>query len=82
MIQNLVLVAIILCFVLMFNRRSKVPKGQVSMDPLSGTEKLYIWIICLFNSIIGGAILYYGWKNRLPQKAKSANHISMIAYYC
>ena len=46
-----------------------------------GKEKLYIWAIYLLNPIWGGAILYYGWKNKLPVKAKSANQISLWAFF-
>ena len=47
---------------------------------LSGTDKLIVWLVCLFNPIWGGAIFYYGLKNKFPQKAKQANKISMIAF--
>jgi len=75
------LVSTVLCFVLMFNRRSKIPKGQTSQESLTRNEKIYTWIICLLDPILGGAILYYGWKNRLPIKAKKANQISLWAFF-
>ncbi|MFZ2038942.1 MAG: hypothetical protein WAV11_03320 [Minisyncoccia bacterium] len=69
-------VSTIICFILMYYKLSKVPSGQVSQEPLTKVEKIYVWIICLFNPILGGAILYYGWKNRLPAKARKSNMIS------
>ena len=50
---------------------------QVSQEFLTRNEKIIIWIICFFDPIWGGAIFYYGWKKILPQKAKTANHISL-----
>ena len=47
---------------------------------LSGKDKLIVWLVCIFNPIWGGAIFYYGLKNKFPQKAKQANKISMIAF--
>jgi len=65
----------------MISVKSKVTEGQVNSDSLSkGKEKIITWIICIINPIWGGAILYYGWKKKLPTKAKQANKISMIAF--
>jgi len=74
------LIGLILCIWLMKNRKSKIPEGQISSESLTGNEKLLIWIICIVNPILGGAILYYGWKKKLPTKAKQANHISLWAF--
>lgn len=71
---------VIWCLVLMFKIRSSVPEGQSSDQPLSTEEKIQIWIICLLIPILGGAIFYYGWKNRLPIKAKTANRISWTVF--
>ncbi len=59
--------------------KNKLASGQISEDPLSSGEKILVWIFCIFNPFLAGAILYYGWKNRLPTKAKVANRISWIA---
>lgn len=60
--------------------KKKLTPGQISEDPLSGGEKTLIWIFCILNPFLAGAIFYYGWKNRLPVKAKAANRISWIAF--
>ena len=52
----------------------------LSEEPLAVSEKILTWICCLFNPIIAGAILYYGWRKRLPTKAKQANRIFWIAF--
>ena len=81
MFRIIFLIAIVFCFVFMFKKRSQVLAGQISQDPLTGNEKLVTWLVCLLNPIWGGAILYYGWKGRLPVKAKSANQISLWAFF-
>lgn len=65
--------------ILLKKTKSKVLVGQVSQDPLTGQEKLLIWILCIFNPVLAGAILYYGWRKVLPEKAKMANQISFAA---
>lgn len=66
--------------IFMINRRSKVAEGQISSEPLTSREKFLTWIVCLLNPLIAGAILFHGWKKKLPQKAKQANKISFIAF--
>jgi len=60
--------------------KRKLAKGQISEEPLTSTQKVLTWIFCIFNPILAGAILYYGWKKVLPVKAKEANKISMWAF--
>lgn len=60
--------------------KSKLSPGQISSDPLTIGEKILIWVFCVLNPFLAGAILYYGWKNRLPVKAKAANRISWISF--
>ncbi|MDB5259718.1 MAG: hypothetical protein JWO73_926 [Candidatus Taylorbacteria bacterium] len=81
MFKIIFLVAIVICVAFMLKKKSKLSEGQTSSEPLLGNEKLIIWIICLLNPIWGGAIFYYGWKNKLPVKAKSANQISLWAFF-
>lgn len=61
-------------------KKKRVLENQVNTDPLSSNEKLITWILCIFNPILAGAILYYGWKKTMPNKAKEANSISMKAF--
>jgi len=68
--QLIVLGVLVWCIAFMVTRKSKVPDGQSAPEPLTSSEKLSAWIICLFNPIWGGLILYYGWKKKLPEKAK------------
>jgi hypothetical protein len=58
--------------------RSSILEGQVSQEPLTLREKVITWLLCFFNPIWGGAIMYYSWKKRLPLKAKQANRISFV----
>jgi hypothetical protein len=59
--------------------KKKLVPGQISEEPLTVTEKILVFVFCIFNPYLAGAILYYGWRNRLPNKAKTANRISWIA---
>ena len=63
----------------MVTEKKKVPQETISSDSLSKKQKILIWVLCIFDPLIAGAILYYGWKKRLPTKAKEANSISWKA---
>jgi hypothetical protein len=80
MLGSLWLIALIVVIIFEITTKRKLERGQISQEPLSVGEKVLTWICCLFNPIIAGAILYYGWRNRLPTKAKSANRISWLAF--
>jgi len=73
-------IALIGSIVLMKKVKSKVPPDQISQESLIKNEKLLIWSLCFFNPLIAGAIFYYGWRKRLPVKAKQANTISFAAF--
>ena len=77
--QILWAVALIGTIVLMIKSKSKVPDGQSSQDSLNTMEKVFIWIFGFINPVLSGAIFYYGWRKKLPIKAKQANKISWIA---
>jgi len=79
MAQIFWLVVLIVTIVMMIKAKSKIVEGQQLADSLSGGEKIIIWILCLLNPILSGAIFYYGWKKKLPVKAKQANTISLWA---
>jgi hypothetical protein len=78
--------------ILMINRKSKIPKDHdhlakdhpspeyISKNPLTKFESFNVWLICLLCPVIGGAILYSGWKKVLPIKAKQAKTISIMAF--
>lgn len=71
--------SLIITIFYMVKIRKTVKKGSQSMEALTKNEKILIWIICFLNPIASGAIYYFGWIKRLPQKAKQANKISWIA---
>jgi hypothetical protein len=66
---------------MMIKERRRVPKGEVSQESLSTTEKAFIGILCVLNPVIAGSVFYYGWRRRLPVKAKQANTISLWAFF-
>lgn len=78
--QIIVLVVLIITAVMMSRANKKVTIGQVSQEPLTKKEKIIIWILCILNPLIAGGIFYYGWKKKLPVKAKQANQISLWAF--
>lgn len=79
MILILIIVFIIVIF-FEITTKKKLTDGQVSQEPLTTKQKVLTWILCIFNPIIAGAVLYYGWKKQLPIKAKQANSISLWAF--
>jgi hypothetical protein len=69
--------------IFMLSLKSKVLSHYdklVCNDPLTQFEIYKTWIICIFSPVLGGAILYNGWKHKLPFKAKQANKISILAF--
>ena len=76
----IVLAVFIITIVYMIKTKKRIPGGQIVQDPLARKQKVLIWILCLLNPIVAGAIFYYGWKKRLPIKAKQANQISLWAF--
>jgi hypothetical protein len=69
----------IISFFLMRKEKSAVPEGQVDESPLSGSVLWYVFILCLLAPLIAQTIFYYGWKKRLPKKAKKANNLGWLA---
>src|SRR3989344_178161 len=62
------------------DQQGQTVPGQPSLEVLTGKEKLTVWLLCLFNPVLMGVILYFGWKRKLPQKARTANRISFAAF--
>jgi hypothetical protein len=77
-----IIILIVLVCVIIFAiiKRRSVANGQVTNEPLSGGEKVFVWITTLLNPIWAGAIYYFTWKGKLPTKAKQANKISFVAF--
>lgn len=74
------IVIFIVTLVFTIIERRKLPKGETSQDPLTQSQKILVWVLCIFNPIIAGAVMYYGWKKRWPVKAKTTNHISLVVF--
>ncbi len=69
----------IVSFFVMRKEKSTVAEGQVDESPLSGNVLWYVFILCLLSPLIAQTIFYYGWKKRLPKKAKKANNLGWLA---
>ncbi len=74
------LVSFIGSFVLMNQVKAKVPKGQQDQSPLSPQEKPWVIITSFFCPLLCQAVYYYGWKKKLPAKAKSANNWGWLCF--
>jgi len=75
------LVSLVVGIWFMVSKKSKIPDQQQSLEPLSGKEKLLVFVLCVFNPLILGAVFYYGWKNKLPKQAKTANYLSFAGFF-
>jgi hypothetical protein len=67
-------------FTLMNIVKSKVPEGQQDQSPLTSHEKTWILVTCTFSPLFSQAVYYYGWKKKLPVKAKSANKWGWLGF--
>jgi len=74
------LVALVFGVWFMVSKKKNIPVQQPSLEPLTSKEKLLVFVLCLTNPILLGAIFYYGWKKNLPQQAKTANYLSFAAF--
>ena len=75
----IIMIGAVVALIFVWRSRSQLVSGSVVPDSLTGNEKLYVWLLCLLSPVLAGAIFYYGWKKVAPQKAKSANRISIVA---
>lgn len=79
--QIIFLIVLATTIYIMITEKKSVPAGQTSQEPLTKKLKVVIWVLCIFNPLIAGTILYYGWKKKLPVKAHKANQISLWAFF-
>jgi hypothetical protein len=80
MILILFVAVLVVGFAVMTKAKSDVLPGTSSPLPLSSGERVIVWVLALLNPILTGLIFYYGWKKRLPIKAKQANTITLWAF--
>ncbi len=76
----IIIVGFVGTIIYLVKMRRSVPEGEVTSESLSKKEKIMVWIFCFLNPILAGAVFYYGWKRKLPIKAKEANKISIGAF--
>ncbi len=60
-------------------KKKKIPE-VVSQDKMSSIETWLVIIAAILNPVLFGAIFYYVWHRRYPEKSKQANKISMIIF--
>jgi hypothetical protein len=77
-VQFIEFASFVVAIIVMVKELGNVDKGQVSYEPLTGGRKTIVALLALVNPIVAGAIFYYGWRTRLPSKAKTANLFSFL----
>jgi MFS-type transporter involved in bile tolerance (Atg22 family) len=75
------LVSFIASFILMNNVKVKVPEGQQDQSPLTSQERNYVLLMTIFSPILSSSVFYYGWKKKLPVKAKAANNWGWLGFF-
>ena len=75
-----IFLAVLVISIVYMVRERRLSREHVIQNPLTNGQKILIWILCIFNPIIAGAVFYYGWRKQLPIKAKQANQISLWAF--
>jgi len=80
--KSIIFIAVLFIAIFQMNKVKKgIPDGQIVNNPLTRTEKSIVWVLCMLNPVFSGAVFYYGWKSKLPLKAKSANNIAIISFF-
>ncbi len=64
---------------LMKEEKNALPDGKTDETPLKGHLFGYVLILSLLVPVIASSIFYYGWKKRLPKKAKTANNLGWLS---
>ena len=74
------LIAIVGAIIFIVVVKKKVSSGQISQEPLTMKERIFVLILNILNPVWSGFIFYFGWRKQLPLKAKSSNRISYIVF--
>lgn len=79
--MNIILFPILISVIsvwLMIRKRKQIE--GVDQSPLVGRLLFVVILLEILSPIISQAIFYYGWKKKLPEKAKRANLIGWIIF--
>ncbi|QQS59279.1 hypothetical protein IPN35_00085 [Candidatus Peregrinibacteria bacterium] len=69
----------IAAFFLMKKEKKALPEGKTDETPLEAPLFWYVLILNFLAPIIASSVFYYGWKKRLPKKAKTANNLGWLS---
>ena len=61
--------------------KDKVLERTEKDATLTADEKIKVLITEFLNPLFTGAIYYYGWKEKLPRKAREANEYSWVMFF-
>lgn len=67
-------------FMYMRSVKATVGSGEVVLETLTKVEKNYVLVFVILSPIVAGAVFYYGWIKKLPNKAKRANRYSLLVF--
>lgn len=81
LVQFIELIAFVAAIIIMAKELGDVEKGQVSQEALTGGSRALVGLLAMINPIFAGAIFHYGWRKRLPMKAKTANRFSFLGFF-
>ena len=76
----IVVISLTASFLIMRREKTTIPAGGVDTSRLSRGKRWIIFMLCIITPVVSQAIFYYGWKNVMLNKAKTANLIGFIAY--
>lgn len=69
----------ITAFFFMKKEKNALPEEKTDETPLKGHLFWYVLILNFLAPIVASSIFYYGWKKRLPKKAKTANNLGWLS---
>lgn len=72
--------SILVTWIWMIRIRSSVSVNGQDLSDLKLAESVYILVLSVLAPVIAPAIFYYGWKARLPNKARRANKLGWISF--
>ncbi len=58
----------------------RTEKNKHNDSELKGKLFWQVFVLTFLNPIFSQAIFYYGWKNKLPKKAKKANQLGWFTF--
>jgi hypothetical protein len=68
----------VISYIYMKKQKDKLALDEINENGLQGKNLLIVCLLCTFAPFVASTIFYYGWKKKLPKKAKQANRIGLL----